>query len=116
MSRLKRSDATRIIKSIEECMGLCRTLPTDRGFARLEPIVGYLRQIVEDLINKDEWCDSLEFDYYLNECNEDIKETFRLLGYLVIHSEGEPRKVVLDIQKRLTKIRSEINWYFSNDV
>ena len=116
MSRLKRSDATRIIKSIEECMGLCRTLPTDRGFARVEPIVGYLRQIVEDLINKDEWCDSLEFDYYLNACNDDIKEPFRLLGYLVIHSAGEPRKAVLDIQKRLIKIRGLINQHFWSGV
>lgn len=116
MSRLKRSDVTRIIKSVEKCMNLCRTLPADRGFARVEPIKSHLRQALEDLTEEDENCDSLEFDYYLDDCNEELKEALFLLGYLVIHSEGKPRKAVLDIQKRLIKIRGLINQHFWSGV
>lgn len=116
MSRLKRADVTRIIKSIEKCMNLCRTLPTDRGFTRVEPIVSHLGQALEDLTNESECCDSLDFDYYLEGCNEELKEALFLLNYLVIHSEGKPRKVVLDIQKRLIKIRELINQHFWSEV
>ena len=116
MNRLKRSDVTRIIKSIEKCINLCRTLPTGRGFTRVEPIMSHLRQALEDLTNEDECCDSLEFNYYLKECNEELKETFRLLNYLVIHSDGKPGEVALDMQKRLIKIRGMINQHFWSGV
>lgn len=117
MNRLKRSDVSRAVKSLEKCVGLCKTLPFDSpGFKRVEPIESHLRQALEGLTEEDENCDSLEFDYSLNECNEELKEALFLLGYLVIHSEGKPRKTVLDMQKRLIKIRGMINQHFWSGV
>ena len=45
----------------------------------------------------------------LDACNEELKEALWLLNYLIAHCEGKPRKTVLDIQKRLIKIRGVIN-------
>lgn len=117
MSGLKRSDVTRITKSIKKCMKLCGTLPSDPpGFTRVEPLEIHPREALKDLTEEDENCDSLEFDYYLDACNEELKEALFLLGYLVIHSEGKPRKAVLDIQKRLIKIRGLINQHVWSNV
>lgn len=105
MSRLKRSDIARAVKSLEKCMKLCGTLPSDSpGFTRVEPIKSHLRQALEDLTNADAYYDSFNFDYCLDICNEEIKDTFPLLYYLIVHSEGKPRKAVLDIRERLIKI------------
>lgn len=117
MSRLKRSDIARAVKSLERCVELCKGLPSDSpGFTRVNPIISHLQQVIEDLTNDDDCYDSLEFNYYLKECNEELRETFRLLNYLVNHSKGKPGEVALDIQKRLIKIRVMINQHFWSDV
>ena len=117
MSRLKRSDVTRAIKSLEKCMKLCGTLPSDSpGFTRVEPIKSHLRQALEDLTNADACYDSLELGYHLDGCNEEFEETNLLLNYFINHSKGEPRKVVLDIQKRLIKISCMIHRHFWSSV
>lgn len=117
MSRLKRSDVARAVKSLEKCMKLCGTLPSDSpGFTRVEPIESHLRQALEDLTEEDENCDSLEFYHSLVDCNEELKDALVLLYYLAIHSDGKPRKAVLDIRKRLIKIRGLINQHFWSTV
>lgn len=117
MSRLKRSDVARAVKSLEKCMKLCGTLPSDSpGFTRVEPIKSHLRQALEDLTNADACYDSFDFDYCLDICNEEIKDTFPLLYYLIVHSEGKPRKAVLDIRERLIKIRGMMNQHFWSGV
>nr|DAF33795.1 MAG TPA: UPF0302 domain protein [Caudoviricetes sp.] len=117
MSRLKRSDVARAVKSLERCVKLCKGLPSDSpGFARVEPLEIHLRAAIKVLTEEDENCDSLEFDYYLNACNEELKEALWLLNYLITHCEGKPRKAVLDIHKRLIKIRGLINQHFWSDV
>lgn len=117
MNRLKRSDVSRAVKSLEKCIALCKTLPSDSpGFARVEPLESHLRQALEDLTEEDENCDSLEFEYCLDACNEELKEALWLLNYLIAHCEGKPRKAVLDIQKRLIKIRGMINQHFWSGV
>lgn len=117
MNRLKRSDIARAVKSLERCVKLCKGLPSDSpGFKRVEPLEIHLREALKDLTEEDENCDSLEFDYSLDDCNEELKEALLLLNYLVIHSEGKPRKTVLDIQKRLIKIRGLIKQHFWSTV
>lgn len=117
MSRLKRSDIARSVKSLEKCMKLCGTLPSDSpGFTRVEPIKSHLRQALEDLTNADACYDSLEFGYYLDGCNEEFEDANLLLNYLINHSAGESRKVVLDIQKRLIKISCAIHRHFWSEV
>ena len=117
MSRLKRSDVTRAVKSLEKCMKLCKGLPSDSpGFMRVKPLEIHLRAALMNLTEEDENCDSMEFDYYLDACNEELKEALWLLNYLIVHSEGKPRKVVLDIQSRLIKIRALINQHFWSGV
>lgn len=113
MSVLKRSDVARAVKSLERCVKLCKGPPSDSpGFARVEPIKSHLRQALEDLSNADACYDSLDFDYCLDMCNEEIKDTFPLLYYLIVHSEGKPRKAVLDIRERLIKISYAIRRHF----
>lgn len=113
MSRLKRSDVARAVKSLERCVKLCKGLPSDSpGFTRVEPLEIHLREALKDLTEEDENCDSLEFDYHLDACNEEVKEAMWLLNYLITHCEGKPRKAVLDIQGRLIKIRALINQHF----
>jgi hypothetical protein len=117
MSRLKRSDIARAVKSLEKCMKLCGTLPSDSpGFTRVEPIANHLRQALEDLTNADVCYDSLEFGYYLDGCNEEFEDANLLLNYLIYHSTGEPRKIVLDIHKRLIKISCAIHRHFWSGV
>jgi cytosine-specific methyltransferase len=72
----------------------------------------HLQKALKDLTEEDENCDSLEFDYHLDACNEELKEALWLLIYLITHCEGKPRKAVLDIQERLIKIRTLINQHF----
>ena len=117
MSRLKRSDVTRVVKSLERCVKLCKGLPSDsQGFMRVKPLEIHLRAALISLTEEDENCDSLEFDYYLNACNEELKEALWLLNYLIVHNEGKPRKVVLNIQSRLIKIRALINQHVWSEV
>lgn len=113
MSVLKRSDVARVVKSLERCVELCKGLPSDSpGFTRVEPLEIHLQKALKDLTEEDENCDSLEFDYHLDACNEELKEALWLLIYLITHCEGKPRKAVLDIQERLIKIRTLINQHF----
>lgn len=117
MSRLKRSDVTRVVKSLERCVELCKGLPSDSpGFKRVEPLGIHLREALEDLTNADACYDSLEFGYYLDGCNEEFEDANLLLNYLITHSTGEPRKIVLDIQKRLIKISCAIQRHFWSGV
>lgn len=117
MSVLKRSDVARAVKSLERCVELCKGLPSDSpGFTRVEPLEIHLQKALKDLTEEDENCDSLEFDYYLDACNEELKEALWLLNYLIARCEGKPRKAVLDIQKRLIKIRGLINQHFWSEV
>ena len=79
MSRLKRSDVARAVKSLERCVEFCKGLPSNYpGFTRVNPIMSHLQQAIEYLTNDDDCYDSLEFNYYLKECNEELRETFRL--------------------------------------
>ena len=113
MSRVKRSDIARAVKSLEKCMKLCGTLPSDSpGFTRVEPIESHLRQALEDLTNADACYDSLELGYYLDGGNKEFEDANLLLNYLISHCTGESRKVVLDIQKRLIKISCAIQRHF----
>lgn len=117
MSKLKRSDITRAIKSLEKCVSLCKSLPSDQhGFARVKPIITHLQQAVGDLTNADDDYDSHDRNYYLNGCNDEIGEIFLLLKYLIGHCEGEVREKVLDIHNRLIKIRAVIYEHFWSSV